>query len=191
MKISAALAVFLLLLPPVHAGHGDGPTAGHGDTMPIGLSELLTAPVSEFLEVDQAFVLSVDPGDARSVRARFTIAEGYYLYRDKIRFTVAGDAAALGVYALPLGKRKRDDYFGEMEVYYGYMEVRLPLESPMSAPVKLQLHASYQGCAEQGICYPPVTKEFWVELGGSGLLQVAPVQPPLSAPAVPRPISRP
>lgn len=190
MKISSALAVFLLLFPPVHAGH----TAGHQDAVPNALSELLAAPVLDFLEVDQAFVLSLEPADARSVRARFAIAEGYYLYRlyrDKIRFTVASDATALGAYTLPPGERKRDDYFGEMEVYYGHMEVRLPLESRVTAPARLQLHASYQGCAERGICYPPVTKEFRVELGASGLLQVAPAQPPPSPPAPHRPAARP
>ncbi len=53
------------------------------------------------------------------------------------------------------------------------------------------VHAGHTaGHQDAGICYPPVTKEFRVELGASGLLQVAPAQPSPRPPA-PRPPGRP
>ena len=86
----------------------------------------------EFLPPDQAFVLTVEPSSGKQLRARFTIAEGYYLYRDKVHFAVAAtsDGSAnhirLGAYELPAGKPKVDEYFGETTVYYHGVEVALP-----------------------------------------------------------------
>ena len=71
----------------------------------------------------------------------------------------------LGAYELPLGKAKVDDYFGETTVYYHGLEVALPLIGRNGNAAALQLRASYQGCAEKGICYEPTAKRFDVRMG--------------------------
>ena len=95
-----------------------------------------------------AFALSVDdlPDGGRVLR--WEIAEGYYLYRDYLAVeTSRGEPIALD--SAP-GVQKQDPTFGAVEVYYDRAEVRLP-------PVSGELNVTYQGCQEDGICYPPVT----------------------------------
>ncbi|MEE8215278.1 MAG: protein-disulfide reductase DsbD, partial [Acidiferrobacterales bacterium] len=135
--------------------------------------------IQEFLHPDQAYVLSVERVTENELLARFLIAQGYYLYRDKTRFALRasagmpGDRATLGAYELPAGKRKLDPYFGETTVYYGEAAVRLPLTAAAGANADVRLQATYQGCAEKGICYPPITKDFDVRLGGGEIMAVA------------------
>lgn len=135
----------------------------------------------EFLPADQAFVLEMERTDAANLRARFTIADGYYLYRDKMRFELTGpngapaDAVKLEHYVLPPGKPKFDEYFGNTEVYYQSLELGLPLRSVVTRTTTAQLHATYQGCAEQGICYPPIQKRFDLTLDAGGIATVTAV----------------
>jgi thiol:disulfide interchange protein DsbD len=134
----------------------------------------------EFLPPDQAFVLAVEHSSGKQLRARFTIADGYYLYRDKVHFAVAptSDEPAnnirLGAYELPAGRPKVDEYFGETTVYYHGVEVALPLVGRTSEATAVQLTANYQGCAENGICYEPIAKRFDVRMGPAGILAVTP-----------------
>ncbi len=110
----------------------------------------------EFLPVDEAFRLTIHAVSKNRVSADFRIAEDYYLYRDKIQFTTQPGDSIESV-ALPAGKTKQDPYFGEVEIY----------DADFTAPVGfsrdiagLTLHASYQGCANDGICYSPVNQTF-------------------------------
>jgi thiol:disulfide interchange protein DsbD len=135
----------------------------------------------EFLPPDQAFVLEIDRSDAAQLRARFVIADGYYLYRDKTRFTLTepsgepAKAVKLGDYVLPPGKPKVDEYFGKTEVYYHGLEIGLPLRGVVTRTARLQLHATYQGCADQGICYPPIKKRFAITLDANGIAKLTAV----------------
>lgn len=132
----------------------------------------------EFLPPDQAFVLEIERSDAAELRARFAIADGYYLYRDKTLFALTepggepAKAARLGDYVLPAGKPKVDEYFGKTEVYYHGLEVGLPFRDVVKRTAKLQLHTTYQGCADQGICYPPIKKRFAIALDANGIAAV-------------------
>lgn len=125
-----------------------------------GLSNLLEPHSDEFLDPDQAFRLSVIPAGKDALLARIDIAPGYYLYRDKIRFQANG----LGTYQLPRGQVKVDEFFGKTEIYHDRVETQLPL---VTAGSRVELTANYQGCAEKGICYPPVTKKVSVDLDGA------------------------
>jgi thiol:disulfide interchange protein DsbD len=155
-------------------------TAGSGAASVTDLRQLLAPPTGEqeFLHPDDAFVLTVEPVADDVLLARFQISEGYYLYRDKTKFelsTAAGaapTAARLTAYELPAGKPKFDEYFGETEVYYHQTAVSLPLATRTSAPTNLELKAVYQGCAEKGICYPPISKYFDIRLANTGIVGV-------------------
>ncbi|MDH5229019.1 MAG: protein-disulfide reductase DsbD [Gammaproteobacteria bacterium] len=110
----------------------------------------------DFLPVDQAFVLSVEYVDGNTLVARWDVAEGYYLYKDKMHFTlVDGDGVKLGEPLLPKGKEKFDEYFGKMESYFDEVSVPIPLFRSNTDPVDISLKVEYQGCAEAGFCYPP------------------------------------
>jgi thioredoxin:protein disulfide reductase len=113
----------------------------------------------EFLRPDQAFVFSAEMTDPYTIRAHWDIADGYYLYRDKFTFSTTSDAAQLGAPALPPGKAKHDESFGDVEIYYGQAEVLVPISRATPAAGELELQAVYQGCAEDGICYPPITRK--------------------------------
>ncbi len=108
----------------------------------------------DLLEPEKAFQFSAQRLDADSVEARFLIADGYYLYRDKIRFS-ADSGVKLGTAKMPDGKVKQDEYFGRVEYYRGDLRIRIPVTFPSGAPKDFNLKAAFQGCADIGVCYPP------------------------------------
>ena len=130
---------------------------GLGDGITIGDSN-----EDEFLDPDVAFVLSAAAAGPDAIGARWDIAEGYYLYRNKFRFRAAdGSGASLGEAAFPKGKLKDDEYFGPMEVYYDSVAALVPVARPgvgAGAGDEIDVDITYQGCAEAGLCYPPITK---------------------------------
>ena len=103
------------------------------------------------LPVDQAFRLigAERKGDALSVS--WDIAPGYYLYRQRLRFE---PAQAFGPALLPRGEAHHDEHFGNVEIYRGVLEARVPIHAG-AVPA---LRVSYQGCADAGVCYPPQTR---------------------------------
>lgn len=116
---------------------------------------------SDFLPVREAFRLSLVSSDAKAVTLRFVASEGYYLYRHRLNFKVEPADLQLGTPELPPGKPKHDEFFGDTEVYYGVLDIRLPLDNPNNSPLRLQV--GYQGCADKGLCYPPETE--FIEIG--------------------------
>lgn len=116
---------------------------------------------SDFLPVREAFKLSLVSSDAQAVTVRFVAAEGYYLYRHRFNFSVEPADLVLGDAQLPAGEAKHDEYFGDVEVYYGVLDIRVPLDNPDNRPLRLQV--GYQGCADKGLCYPPETE--LIEIG--------------------------
>jgi thiol:disulfide interchange protein DsbD len=109
------------------------------------------------LPPDKAFRFSARLIDVQTVEARFAIAEGYYLYRDKIHFAVEPAAAGLTVARLPQGKIKEDQFFGRVETYRGDLVIRLTLKDPKPGQ-QIVIAAESQGCADIGICYPPTVQ---------------------------------
>ena len=115
----------------------------------------------EFLPVDEAFVLSAELDGEGALVARWKIADGYYLYRHRFAFKPGeGDGARLGELEIPAGKAKVDEYFGEVEVYYGHARAQAPLGADAGTA---EVGIAYQGCAEAGLCYPPQTRWVTVE----------------------------
>jgi thiol:disulfide interchange protein DsbD len=155
---------------------GSGWFAGFGDP-----SRSATKP-REFLHPDQAFTLSAEAEDPHTLLARFAIEDGYYIYKDKLGFASQDARVVLAKIELPAGKFKEDPEFGRVEVYTGDTAVRIPLmpspeEGRPGEGRSFDLRVAYQGCAEDGICYPPITKTVAVTLpprdniqeGGSSL----------------------
>ena len=111
----------------------------------------------EFLDPDVAFVLSAAATGPDAIEARWDVADGYYLYRDKFEFQVTGGSdSTLGMARFPAGKIKDDEYFGKMEVYYDSVTALVPVAHAAGDAVDVDI--TYQGCADAGLCYPPITK---------------------------------
>lgn len=118
----------------------------------------------DFLPVDEAFALEAIADGPDRVRLRFAIANGYYLYRERLGATTTSDQARLGALSLPTGKLKNDEFFGEQEVYYDELVATLPVSRAGGSELVLPLKVTFQGCAEAGLCYPPETKLLTVTL---------------------------
>lgn len=115
-------------------------------------AQVFAACGNEPLAHEEAFRLSAIPLNDRSVEVRIVIEPCYYLYRDKLKFTLT--PARLGEIALPLGTLKSDSHFGQVSVYYGTVSLVLPFD-PLERGTSVTLKAEYQGCAEAiGLCYP-------------------------------------
>ena len=135
----------------------------------ILLAALLPAPAwgqIKLLEPERAFAFSVQAIDEKTVEARFSIASGYYLYREKLKFAVE-PATLAGTLVLPPGKVKDDPFFGNVETYRGRLVVRLPLDGAQPGD-KVTVKAESQGCADAGVCYPPQVQTLTVALPARG-----------------------
>ena len=159
--------LLLLLVLPAGAGLFDSRPA------PVLGGTPLSAPLNnsgDFLPVAEAFKPSLVESTPERVKLRFVNAEGYYLYRH--RFQVQSEPAGLlsGEIVLPAGQAKHDEYFGDVEVYYGVTDVEVPLANPSGQPFTLRV--TYQGCADQGLCYPPETAS--LAIGGGAPAASAP-----------------
>ncbi|MBK8752515.1 MAG: protein-disulfide reductase DsbD [Candidatus Competibacteraceae bacterium] len=117
------------------------------------------------LEADQAFQLTLNVLDPVTLEARWTIAPGYYLYRDKFRLNVP-DAPGISITALeiPAGESKEDPYFGRQAVFHNEAVIVARLQREPSSAQTVVVKANYQGCAEIGVCYPPLSQTVSVAL---------------------------
>jgi thiol:disulfide interchange protein DsbD len=104
-----------------------------------------------FLDPQAAFKVTASMVDAGTVEVRYAVADGYYLYRERFAFKAAG--ARLGEPVIPPGKVKFDETFQkDEETYRETVSIRVPVE----AAGPFTLTATYQGCADKGLCYPPM-----------------------------------
>lgn len=121
----------------------------------VSLGNALAQSGEEFLRPEAAFQFSAKSDGADAVIAEWTVADGYYLYRSKFRFSTESGGISLGSPEIPPGKIKRDENFGDVEILRGRISVRIPVSRTAGAGETLELAARYQGCADAGLCYPP------------------------------------
>lgn len=125
-----------------------------------GIGILAALPVLLFFAVlvnartpppaDKVFSLAASRADGGALILRWTAAPGNYLYRDHLTARLDGKTLAL---ELPPGQEKDDPNFGRVQIFHDSVEGRLS-----GLPATGNLEVGYQGCAEQGICYPPIAK---------------------------------
>ena len=139
---------------------------------------------ADFLEPERAFQFSARAVDANSVEVSFAIAPGYYMYREALHFAASG--ATLGPAALPQGKVKFDETFQkDVETYRDVLRIRIPVTQAAS---QFRLDVTSQGCADQGLCYPPMPSAAEIRLsgfGGDGSVRVLAVADTGGGPAPP------
>ena len=119
----------------------------------------------ELLQPEQAFEFSASIKDGNTLYVNWEIAPNYYLYREKIKLELRDvNGVKLGDYSIPNGLPKNDEAFGKVEIFYEGLNFDVPLLRENSGEQTLTLVASFQGCADRGVCYPPMTKEVTLNL---------------------------
>ncbi|QLG86945.1 protein-disulfide reductase DsbD [Chitinibacter bivalviorum] len=126
----------------------------------FGFFSMLSWANADFLPPEKAFRATLVQIDDQTVEARFTIAPGYYLYRDRIKVSAPGLELSSQI---PAGEMKDDPSFGKVSVFHNQLIVKLTSKQPLAAQQAITL--KFQGCAEAGICYPPQTQT--IKLGES------------------------
>jgi thioredoxin:protein disulfide reductase len=118
-----------------------------------------THAAGDFLDPAVAFKFSATekPGE---IDVRYKVADGYYMYRERFAFAVKSGTATLGEPQLPAGKVHFDQTFNkDVETYRGELVIRIPVKQA-SGPFEIAVTS--QGCADQGICYPPMERVYRV-----------------------------
>ena len=130
----------------------------------------------DFLPPDVAFRVAARVEAPDRVRLSWAIAPGYYLYKSRLKFATTSPGISLGPPQLPDGDIKTDEYFGKQVVYHMELIAHLGVQRAVNAGSQLDLAVTYQGCAEAGLCYPPITRQFKLDLsaitalaGGGGV----------------------
>ena len=139
------------------------------------------------LPAEQAFHFDAIAQDAHHLLLRWTIAKGYYLYRDQTKLAVK-DAPKLSLSPnWPAGVSHQDAHFGNTTVYFNELTLPVSVDGDTQGMSSLAVVASFQGCQEGGLCYPLMTREAQIDLTGHGGTKVetapnpAPEMPPASA----------
>ncbi len=124
------------------------------------------APGEEALPLppEQAFVFETIATSPTELLARWTMPKGYYLYRDKSKLSVPAGDVALGKPRWPAGVLHKDEKFGEVTVFFNQVELPVLLQREHGDAQKVRLTAEFQGCEENGICYPVMTRTIDVDL---------------------------
>lgn len=123
----------------------------------------------DFLDPSVAFKFSATEAPGQ-VDVRFKVANGYYLYRERFAFAVKNGQATLGDPQFPAGHVKFDQTFQkEVETYRDEVVIHVPVKQ---AAGPFELAVTSQGCADEGICYPPA--EHVVKVDGAALGAAAP-----------------
>jgi len=152
---SLLLAILLLPTSSIYAAN---------DSKGLDLLNLGMSDESDILEPDQAFQLTTESTPA-GFKASFVIAEGHYLYQDKMQITTDSNDVTTGVLQTSPAEEKDDPIFNKkLMVYHHFAEANLPYLSS-NAGKTASFKVRYQGCSElSGICYPPQTREFTIQL---------------------------
>jgi thiol:disulfide interchange protein DsbD len=125
----------------------------------------LGGSADDLLEPEKAFRFSARVLDASSVEVGFVIADGYYMYRERFKFSAEGNPRVrLGAAELPRGQKHKDEFFGEVETYRKAVRILLPVEGDGS----FDLSVTSQGCADAGVCYVPMESKARLQLAAFG-----------------------
>jgi len=131
----------------------------------LGLQQQDDIPTPE-----QAYQFSARVDSPERLLLEWEIAPGTYLYQDKLKVTLAeGEEVQLGPFQLPPAEIKQDALrpdgtLGDLPVYHDRISLPIPLQRGRQAGGPITLQVNYQGCAEVGVCYPPISKRVSLEL---------------------------
>jgi len=159
MKISSAFRISLTLLLGTLLLAGN---VAQAQLTPRTISGLEVQSISpQPLPVAQAFPFYVSAASLGRYKIVWSLPDGHYLYRHAFQFTLSqqADSAELPIeVTMPDGLKKNDQFFGDIEAYYGQLDIDLSLSTVPGSNARIFI--DYQGCADWGFCYPPQRFEF-------------------------------
>ncbi|MBS4052884.1 MAG: protein-disulfide reductase DsbD [Methylomonas sp.] len=131
-----------------------------------GLKKLTSSlSTDELLPPEQAFQFFATVKDPYTVHVSWLIADGYYLYKHKLGLQLdAPSRSQLAKLPLPAGETHLDEEFGQVEIYRNELSLDVPLQRQSLAAESVELTAKFQGCADRGVCYPPMTGKVVLQL---------------------------
>jgi len=158
----------------VPGGLRSGAESAEGDADPTAgfLQELIDAGRDEpkFLHPDAAFRMEASARNPGLAIVRWSIEPGYYLYAKRVEVHLpegSPPGTSIAGLDLPAGETQEDPYFGRVEVYRFDAMASVRLAHADSPPSALALDVVYQGCADAGLCYPPIRKAVALRLDGA------------------------
>jgi thiol:disulfide interchange protein DsbD len=128
----------------------------------------LAVSEADLLEPDKAFRLSARAVDPQTVEIRYRIADGYYLYRDKFKFSAEPATVQLGNADYPAGVIHEDKFFGKSVTYRGDLRFRVPVRADAGVE-RFTIKVQSQGCADVGVCYVPYDQKADITLASVSL----------------------
>jgi len=143
----------------------------------FNLLDSLGGMEDDILDPDDAFQISYEskPGQ---FNVNWIIAEGHYLYRDKMQITTDDATVTSKPLVMPAGDSKDDPIFNKtLYVFHNFADATLPYQYTGNGDKDVTFKVKYQGCSEiSGICYPPQTKKFTVKLSPISAAQAAAIE---------------
>ena len=136
-------------------------------TTSVGYCEIVKNENPTFLPPDEAFIPSINYQDDKNVQVRWDIQDGYYLYMGMFEFSTDDPNIKIAKVIMPDGIKKKDEFFGNVDVYYKLVEANIYFQQPINKNISLVV--KYQGCADAGLCYPPITKKLSVMINSYNL----------------------
>ena len=141
-------------------------------SLPKGSSLFFGTSDSGLLPADEAFVLDGRVDGANQITLSWRIEPGYYLYSEKFAFNT-GSEIQLGAARIPAGEPHYDEYFGDVEVFYNYVEAELPFSRASPDAIEVVIDAALQGCKVDSVCYPVIAQSIVLDLPASGTFAAA------------------
>jgi thiol:disulfide interchange protein DsbD len=123
---------------------------------------------ADFLPPDLAFRPTARL-EGNTLRVRWLIADGYYLYKQRMAVVAESPDLVVTRLSLPPGTVKTDPYLGTQEIYTQQVDASVGFRRLDYGAHPLQIKVTYQGCAEAGLCYPPIAKILSPSAGGSAV----------------------
>jgi thiol:disulfide interchange protein DsbD len=151
-----------LQLPPQAESASASPLSGLLDR-PRSAVSALKMPAG-VLPAGEAFSIEAIATGPATLLVRAVSQPGYYLYRDQFSFDVGDESLEVVRADLPSGEMITDESFGDVEVYFGEVEIPVHLARPSGPARALELTVGHQGCLEGSICYPPMETVVPLEL---------------------------
>lgn len=119
----------------------------------------------ELLPEDQAFRFFASVKDANTIHVNWVIADSYYLYKEKTKLSLnENPSTQIGSINIPQGIPFHDGAFGNVQIFYNDLSFDVPILRTATAPQSITLIAKYQGCADRGVCYPPMESKVELQL---------------------------
>ena len=143
------------------------------------------------LPEDQAFRFEAIANSPTELLLRFTPTPGYYFYRDRSTFRLLDvEGVQLASPRWPAGTQHQDEHFGDVIVYFDQIEMPLGLRRSRAEAGPITLEATFQGCQNDGICYPPMTRQVTLELPAAAADQLVSLAAPESDVSAPIGVGR-